>query len=210
MSKLIEKIKDHIPNDFFTDIELMRILPKSTNSRYALVKRAIASNNIIHIRRGLYMLSKKHQRAGINLFELAQAIYGPSYISLESALSYHGWIPESVPTITSICLNRSKEFSTPMGVFSYSRLPKYNYIGVERISSGETLFLMADPSRALIDMVSIYRKEWRGMEPLISSLRIEKGNLKKMNQEILIQLKNEKLSPRVAQFINGLMKDLEL
>jgi len=210
MSKLIERIKAQIPNDFFTDIELMRILPKSANSRYALVKRAIASNDIIHIRRGLYVLSKKHQKAGINLFELAQAVYGPSYVSLESALSYHGWIPESVPTITSVCLNRSKEFSTPMGVFSYSRLPKFNYIGVERISSGKTSFLMAKPSRALVDMVNIYKKDWKGINPLISSLRIEQGDLKKMNKEILLQLKNKKLSQRVTLFINGLMKDLEL
>jgi len=210
MSKLIERIKAQIPNDFFTDIELMRILPKSANSRYALVKRAIASNDIIHIRRGLYGLSKKHQKSGMNLFELAQAICGPSYVSLESALSYHGWIPESVPTITSVCLNRSKEFSTPMGVFSYSRLPKFNYIGVERISSGKTLFLMAEPSRALIDMVAIYRKDWRGIDPLASSLRIEQGDLKKLNKEILTRLKNKKISQRATIFIDGLIKDLKL
>ncbi len=210
MSKFIENIKTQIPNDIFTDIELMRILPKSANSRYALVKRAIASTDIIHIRRGLYVLSKKHQRSGINLFELAQAIYGPSYVSLESALSYHGWIPESVPTITNVCLNRSKEFSTPLGVFSFSRLPKFNYIGIERISSGKTLFLMAEPSRALIDMVAIYRKDWKGIDPLVSSLRIEQEDLKKLDKEILNRLKNKKLSQRVTLFINGLMKDLQL
>lgn len=210
MSKLIESIKAQIPNDFFTDVELMRILPKSTNSRYALVKRAIASKDIIHIRRGLYVFSKKHQRSGINLFELAQVIYGPSYVSLESALSYHGWIPESVPTISSICLNRSKEFSTPMGIFSYSRFPKFNYIGVERIGSGKTLFLMAEPTRALIDMVNIYKKDWRGVDPLVSSLRIEQSDLKKLNTEILIQLKYKGLSQRATLFIDGLMKELEL
>ncbi len=209
MSKLIERIKAQIPNDFFTDIELMRILPNSTDSRFALVKRAIASNDIIHIRRGLYVLSKQHQRSGINLFELAQTIYGPSYVSLESALSYHGWIPESVPTITSVCLNRSKEFSTPLGVFSFSRMPKFNYIGVERIGSGKTLFLMAEPSRALVDMVAIHKKDWRSIDPLVSSLRIEQEDLNKLDKEIFIRLKNNKLSQRVTLFINGLMKDLE-
>lgn len=210
MSRFIENIKAQIPNDIFTDTELLQLLPKSANSRWGLVKRAIASNDIIRVRRGLYVLSQKHQRAGINLFELAQMIYGPSFVSLESALSYHGWIPESVPTITSVCLNRSKEFSTPMGIFSYSRLPEFNYIGVERISSGKTLFLMAEASRALVDMAAIYRKDWRSIDPLVSSLRIEEEDLKKLNKKILNQLKNKKLSQRATIFIDGLIKDLEL
>jgi len=135
MSKLIETVKAQIPNDFFTTAELMRILLKSPDGHYGLVKRAIAKGDIIRIRRGLYVLSKRHQRNGIDLFELAQTIYGPSYISLESALSYHRWIPEGVQTTTSVSQNRSIEFRTPLGVFSYSRMPKFNYIGVERISS---------------------------------------------------------------------------
>ncbi len=209
MFRFIENIKAQIPNDFFSDAELMKILPKSADSRYALVKRAIASKDIIHIRRGLYVLSKKHHRSGINLFEVAQKIYGPSYVSLESALSYHGWIPESVPTITSVCLKRSKEFFTPMGVFAYSRSPKFNYIGVERIHSGKTLFFMAAPTRALVDLVVFNKKDWKGMEPLISSLRIEKENLNNLDKEILNRLANKRLSQRVTRFIEGLLKELE-
>jgi len=121
MSKLIETVKAQIPNDFFTTAELMRILLKSPDGHYGLVKRAIAKGDIIRIRRGLYVLSKRHQRNGIDLFELAQTI--------------HRWIPEGVQTTTSVSQNRSIEFRTPLGVFSYSRMPKFNYIGVERISS---------------------------------------------------------------------------
>jgi predicted transcriptional regulator of viral defense system len=210
MSKLIEIIKTQIPNDFFTTAELMRILLKSPDGRYGLVKRAIAKGDIIRIRRGLYVLSKRHQRNGIDLFELAQTIYGPSYISLESALSYHGWIPEGVQTTTSISQNRSREFKTPLGVFSYSRMSKFNYIGVERISSGRSLFLMADPVKALVDMVFVLKKDWKGAAPLLSSLRIESEDLKKINKETLNQLKNKILSQRVTRFIDGLMKDMDL
>ena len=210
MSKLIEIIKTQIPNDFFTTAELMRIQLKSPDGRYGLVKRAIAKGDIIRIRRGLYVLSKRHQRNGIDLFELAQTIYGPSYISLESALSYHGWIPEGVQTTTSVSQNRSREFRTPLGVFSYSRMPKFNYIGVERISSGRSLFLMADPAKALVDMFFVLKKDWQGAAPLLSSLRIESEDLKKINKETLNQLKNKILSQRVTRFIDGLMKDMGL
>ncbi len=209
MSNLTEIIKAQIPNDFFTTAELMKILLKSPDGRYGLVKRAIAKGDIIRIRRGLYILSKRHQRNGIDLFELAQTIYGPSYISLESALSYHGWIPEGVQTTTSVSQNRSKEFRTPLGVFSYSRMSKFNYIGAERISSGRSLFLMADPAKALVDMVFVLKKDWEGSAPLLSSLRIESEDLKKINKEILNQLKNKILSQRVTRFIDGLMKDMD-
>ena len=210
MSKLIEIVKAQIPNDFFTTTELMRIFLKSPDGRYGLVKRAIAKGDIIRIRRGLYVLSKRHQRNGIDLFELAQTIYGPSYISLESALSYHGWIPEGVQTTTSVSQNRSREFRTPLGVFSYSRMPKFNYIGAERISSGRSLFLMADPAKALVDIVFVLKKDWKGAAALLSSLRIESEDLKKTNKETLNQLKNKILSQRVTRFIDGLMKDMDL
>ncbi len=210
MSKLIEIVKAQIPNDFFTTAELMRILLKSPDGRYGLVKRAIAKGDIIRIRRGLYVLSKRHQRNGIDLFELAQTIYGPSYISLESALSYHGWIPEGVQTTTSVSQNRSREFRTPLGVFSYSRMSKFNYIGAERISSGRSLFLMAGPAKALVDLVFVLKKDWKGAAPLLSSLRIESEDLKKINKETLNQLKNKILSQRVTRFIDGLIKDMDL
>ena len=210
MSKLIEIVKAQIPNDFFTTTELMRIFLKSPDGRYGFVKRAIAKGDIIRIRRGLYVLSKRHQRNGIDLFELAQTIYGPSYISLESALSYHGWIPEGVQTTTSVSQNRSREFRTPLGVFSYSRMSKFNYIGVERISSGRSLFLMADPAKALVDMVFVLKKDWKGAAALLSSLRIESEDLKKTNKETLNQLKNKILSQRVTRFIDGLIKDMDL
>jgi predicted transcriptional regulator of viral defense system len=210
MSNFIEIIKAQIPNDFFTETELKRIGLKSADSRYGLVKRAIANKDIIRIRRGLYCLSKKHQRYGIDLFELAQPVYRPSYISLESALSYHGWIPEGVPTITSVSLKRSIEFKTPLGIFSYSRNPKYDYVGVERIRSGKSLFLMADPTKALIDYMYIFKKNWKVADPLIISLRIEQENLEKLNKDILLTLKNKGLSRRVTYFIDGLIKDLGL
>ena len=209
MTSFIELIKDHIPNDFFTTTELIRILPQSPDSRYGLVKRALAKGDIIRIRRGLYILSKKYQRRAVDLFELAQIIYGPSYISLESALSYHELIPEGVPATTSVCQTRSKEFRTSLGFFSYSRISQFNYIGVERISSGRSLFLMADPAKALVDLVSVLKKNWTGAAPLLSSLRIEYEDLQRINTKILCQLISKKMNRRVIHFIEGLLRDLE-
>jgi len=93
MNKLTEKIFENAPYGYFTSQETAILFPDSEDRRYGLVKRAIAGGQIIHIRRGLYCLAPKYQKKKLNLYALAEHLYGPSYVSLESALSWHGWIP---------------------------------------------------------------------------------------------------------------------
>ena len=90
----------------------------------ALLKRAVASREVRRVRRGLYCLSEKYSQGRVDPLELAQRIHGPSYISLETALSHHGWIPEAVRAVTSAALGRSRTFDTPVGLFSFTRVPQ--------------------------------------------------------------------------------------
>ncbi len=210
MEKLIEKIIENVPKDIFTDDIVLNLLSGSANSRYGIIKRAIAKKEIIHIKRGLYVLAKKFQRNTINLFELSQLIYGPSYISFESALNYHGWIPEAVYAVTSASSKNAKEFSTPFGLFAYKRIPfSVLFFGVERVESNQSNFLMAKPWKALIDYVYVYRKEWQGIEPIIKSLRVEKENFKNTNFDFLDEIKEGYKNFRVNKFIEGVKKDLK-
>lgn len=82
---------------------------------------------LVKIRRGLYTINLPFKEPP-DTFELAEIIYGPSYISMESALSYHGWIPEAVYTITSATTRRKKLFKTPLGVFAFFNFPVNNFI----------------------------------------------------------------------------------
>ena len=211
MERIVEKIIESVPNSVFTDSVLANLLPGSPDRRYGIIKRTIARGEIIHIKRGVYALAKKYQRKGINLFELAQLIYGPSYVSLESALNYHGWIPEAVYAVTNSCVKNSKEFSTPYGIFTYKRIPfSMLYFGVERIESSGGVFLMASPLKALMDYVYVYKKDWKGIDPVIKSLRIEKENLEHMDSRQLEQSEEEYKNFRVKKFIKGIKKDLKL
>jgi len=186
--------------------------PESKNRRFGLVKRAIAGGEIVHIRRGLYCLASKYRKYPVNLHSLAQRIYGPSYISLESALSRHGWIPEAVHTITSVSLKKSREFKTPLGVFSYTRVPqKVFYESVERLSDDAgNVFLMASPVKSLVDYVYVHRKDWSGIEPVVESLRIDHEELESVTGEQLDALRANYRSRRVRRFIEGMMRDLKL
>lgn len=209
MEKLIEKIIENVSKDIFTDDIVLNLLSGSADSRYGIIKRAISKKEIIHIKRGLYALAKRFQRNTINLFELSQLIYGPSYISFESALNYHGWTPEAVYTVTSASSKNAKEFSTPFGLFVYKRIPfSVLLFGVERIESDQSNFLMANPWKALIDYVYVYRKEWQGIEPVIKSLRVEKESFENTDFDFLDEIKEGYKNFRVSKFIEGVKKDL--
>src|SRR5690554_73906 len=103
-----------------TEVEIERLIDGTSNSRYSKVKRLLAQGKLLHIRRGLYGITENPIKP--HPYALAQIIYGPSYISFESALSFHKLIPETTYTITSATSKRSKEFSTPLGIFSYQHL----------------------------------------------------------------------------------------
>lgn len=210
MIKLIEEIMDKMPCDVLTDDTLKHLVKGSTDCRYSLVKRAVAKGDLIHLRRGLYVLAKKYQRRGTNLYELAQKIYGPSYVSFESALAHHGWIPEAVYTVTSACTKRSREFHTPLGVFAYTRVPAHPfYTGVERVESPDGICFMANPWKALTDYVYANKKDWKNIDPLIKDLRIEGEYLKNVEGRFLDELQESYKSSRVEKFICGVKKELK-
>ncbi len=209
MEDFVETLKGRIPSDCFADAELAGILEGTANRRHALVKRSIAAGDLISVRRGLYCLGEKYRRKSLDLFALAQRIYGPSYVSLESALSFHGWIPDGVFSVTSVSMKRSVEFKTPFGVFAYHRIPSNPFLeGVERHETEAGAFFMASPWKALADYVYIYKKNWRSSEPLKESLRIEKEFFRSIPVEELHRLRQIYKSLRVQNFFQGIIKEL--
>src|ERR1035437_9472555 len=136
MQRLTEIILRKVPAHILSDYELAILLEGSPHRRYGLVKRALASGELIQVRRGLYAVAPAISGRPMDLFSLAGRIYGPSYVSLESALSDQGLIPEAVHAVTSVTAKRSAEFQTPLGVFSYTRIPHFGlFTGVERRTS---------------------------------------------------------------------------
>lgn len=115
------------------------------------ISRMIHSGELLQLRRGLYAT-----QSDINPYCLAASIYGPSYISFETALSFYGLIPEAVYEITSATLKRPKEFENSFGRYRYYKLPKKVYsTGIERITEGGIPFLMASPTKALCDRIAL-------------------------------------------------------
>ena len=210
MTNLTETFFELSPLGLFTIQDVAAVIQGSNNKLFSLIKRAIAKGEIIRIRRGLYCLPKKYLKKHINLYTVAQHIYGPSYISLESALSWHGWIPEAVYTLTSVGFNKSKEFKTPLGLFSYSHVPQnIFYESVERhIDQEGYIFFMATPLKALVDYIYINKINFDSVDFLLKSLRIEQEELNKLQGRDFDLLAVNYGNKRVTQFINNIKKEL--
>lgn len=209
MQGLTEIAMERAVTGVFARAEIACWIGGSPDRQWSLVKRAIAAGEIVRIRRGLYCLASKYLRQKIDTFVLAQRIYGPSYISLETALSYHGWIPEAVYAVTSTSLNRSREFGTPIGRFSFTSIAqKTFYAEVSRVEKDDGSFLLASPLKALADYVYVHKLDWDSACPVIESLRVEEDSLAGVDASSFERLSENYSAQRARRFLEGLRKDV--
>jgi len=178
----------------------------------ALLKRGVSTGEILRVRRGLFCLAAKYQQRPIHAFELAQRILGPSYISLESALEFHHWIPEAVYAVTSVSAKRSCSFDTPVGRFIYTRVPQHPLLAsVQRQEIDDGIrFFMAAPLKALADYVYVHRLKWAGLDPVRKSLRVEEEELATLTEASFEDIEGVYRSGRVLRFLDAIRKELQL
>lgn len=133
--------------------------------------------------KGYYIFSDQILHEKI-LFELANRIYQPSYISFEMALSFYSLIPEAAYGITSATSRPTHSFVTPMAIFSYHTLRPRLFFGyVLMKSQGEKHFSLASPEKAILDL--LYLKHTLKTKEDFGSLRL--------NLDIFVQ----KLNPDI-------------
>lgn len=201
MNNVLEKW----PMAFIHTYALQNLMHKQGQAYYSFVKRALKKGLLVQIRRGLYQIDKRMIRP----FELAQELHGPSFISFESALSYHGWIPEAVYTTTSACFKRGHEIQTPLGIFSYSSVPiDCFYLGVDRVEKN-TIFLIASPWRAIADLVYTQKRNWKSLRNLYEDLRIEPQEIWSSDIITLEALANNYPNRRVKQVLHYFLKNIQ-
>jgi hypothetical protein len=166
-----------IPSEVFDDQDFNLIKEDlGAVARQSLMKRLLKKGDVVKVSRGLYVFGEIWRRKGLSKYTIANRLYSPSYISFESALSFHNLIPESVPTTTSACFQmKKKNFKTPFGDFTYSHIPHEAFrLGV----TYELSQLMASPLKALFDYIYFYRKSYTSLRELEKDLRIDLGQLR--------------------------------
>jgi hypothetical protein len=207
-------LRQGLTNRVLTEAQLQRTLDGSPAARYGLVNRALKADELIRVRRGLYTLSPRLRTEPVHPFHVAQAIVHGSYISLETALSHHGWIPESVRIIASVVPGRkSITLDHPtFGSFTFHPLALNRSCfleSVERQEFGSQVALVAKPLRALMDLVAFRKLEWQGMEFLTEGLRIDANSLAAARPTDLQALQHVYQQKRPNEFLQRLVEELQ-
>lgn len=146
-------IRTHIASDIF-DYQALMLALKDYSRPRSKVTALLRSGAIVRVRKGLYVFGESLRKNRLSRELLANLIYGPSYISLESALFHYGLIPECPVIVTSVTTGRTREYDTPVGLFRYQMLPLHAYcVGVDVAFDGHNQYLLAQPEKALADFI---------------------------------------------------------
>ena len=202
-----------LANRVITDSQLSRLLEGGAQRRYGLVNRAIKAGELLRLRRGCYLLAERFRDYPGHPFALAQFFVPGSYVSFETALSHHGWIPEAVYTTVSVTpARKSLEYEhETFGRFSFYPLainPGYFLELVERKQITEQALLEAEPFRALMDLVCLRKIEWQGLELLTDGLRIDYDLLRNITSSDFRTLQQVYKQKRVKVFLKSLAMEL--
>lgn len=150
--------------------------------------------DIVRLKKGLYVVSPKISRKTISRELIANHLYGPSYVSFETALSFYGLIPEKVYAVRSATFKRAKRFENAVGRFEYVTVPEdYYSIGIHpQTVDGEYVYLLASPEKALCDLIlatpNLRLQSVKAMRAYLEEdLRIDFSALQRVDTEIIRQ-----------------------
>ncbi len=139
---------------------------------------------IVTLRKGLYVLRENEEKMP-STFYLANQMYIPSYVSMESALHYHGLIPEFVVQITSITTRKTITFKNKFGVFTYQHLKPEAYTGFTHIGETDSNLqsLIANPEKAIVDFLYLNLSIFNESNPDIFQKSYRFQNCEKVNRK---------------------------
>jgi len=213
MQTLTEQLIDRgFNNRVIADSHLARLTTGTPQRRHSLVNRAMKAGELLRLRRGTYLLAEKYRDYAAHPFALAQAFVPGSYVSFETALAWHGWIPEAVYTTACVTPGRkSHEYEHPLfGSFTFHPLAThagYFLELVDRDQINEQTMLVARPIRALMDLVCLRKSEWQGMKWLQESLRIDYEHLRHITNADIRTLELVYKHKRVNDFLESLARE---
>lgn len=203
------------PGGLFDETVIRNFFPESSDgARALLTHRARRAGEVIRLRPGLFVLGPPYRKSEPHPFVVAAFLHSPSHVSLESALSHHGLIPEAVYQVSSVTAARSREFTTPLGVFTFRRVPaRAPRAGVEAVAvSPNSWAFVASPLRAIADLVYLNKEiTWKndGLMYLTESLRIEEDDLLELGFDAMDDIVESLRSRRVRAYLQGLKGAVE-
>ncbi|MFO7871090.1 MAG: hypothetical protein R6V03_06620 [Kiritimatiellia bacterium] len=165
--------------------------------------RWVKRGRILQLRRGVYAIAAPYAKATVHPFQAANALKKASYVSLQSALSHYGMIPEHVPEITSVTTGRPEEIDTPIGRFWFRHVSARFFFGYYElgVASAQTS-LIATPQKALLDL--LYLTPGSDDDGFLSELRLDFPE--DYDFSVLVQMADRSGSPKLRRAAACLIK----
>ncbi|MDD4922587.1 MAG: hypothetical protein PHS30_08955, partial [Bacteroidales bacterium] len=173
------------------------------------ITRWIKKGYLVRLRQGYYTFPEYKSKPDYSLY-FANRIYNPSYISLHTALSFYGMIPEAVVQITSVTSLKTASFTNNFGEYSYKTVKEnlmFGY-GLKPMADNRTI-QFATPEKALLDLLYLY--PFYDNEQEIEELRLDEDFLQNdLNIELLMEYAEKIQMKALDQRIKLLFKTYDL
>jgi len=204
------------------ELNVFKNIPVQTSAIASLypnitsVNRKVANlekeGRIIRLKRGMYVVNPNESGRLLSLGLIGNVLYGPSYVSMLTALREYGLIPERVEVIESMTTHLTVSFENPVGRFEYHHCTKdYYSIGITQREEEGVTYLIATPEKALCDyIVCTPRLPLRFIKDtyifLEEDLRLDMDAFMEMNADLFRQCA---AVSKKQQAINNLIKIME-
>ena len=171
------------------------------------LSRWVTDGRLIQLRRGLYALAPVWRKAEPHPFLVANRLQRGSYVSAQSALAFHGMIPEYVPVVTSVGPGRPETVQNPLGAFQFNHLARLLLFGYSQVEvASKQLAFVASPEKALLDLIHL--TAGADSEKYLRQLRLQ--NPEALNVSAMIELAERSGKPkliRAARLVGPLLEE---
>ncbi len=166
------------------------------------LSRWVKVGKIHQLRRGLYSIAPPYQRKQPHPFLVANHLQKASYISLQSALSFYGLIPEVVNITTSVSTGRPERLDTPLGIYEFRHIKTELLLGYRMTELGEQSALVATPEKALLDL--IYLQPGGDSPAYLQELRLQ--NTEKLDKDLLRKQAEKFNTPKLQKAVKEIFQ----
>lgn len=178
----------------FKIADLEKLLGIGCVAATKIAERYTKKGIFVRLKRGLYAPSFNFPSP----YLLANKVYQPSYISFETALSYHHIIPERVYSVTSATTKSTREFEIKDISLEYLKIKKQAYTGYAPVKERDEIILMAEREKALADFLYFVNLGKKRLP--------ERLNLREIDREKLFSFIEMFERPRMVKLAREVLK----
>lgn len=181
----MKKLNSYLVEEELISKNLQIFTPKDLMVMFVVSRRAVEGFLYYNLKKGIFIRFKKGlyglKRNLPHDYLLANQLYSPSYVSLETALAFYNLIPETVYAVTSITPKSTREFTVMDRLFEFRKIKKSAYGSYFPQKVDGQVAYLATAEKAVVDYLYFV---FLGKKNLNDRLNWEKIDKEKLKREV--------------------------